>query len=81
MVITFANFLAGYLTHFVRAHLNLALGVHVARGVYVVSPLDARKDHELMVIGAPCNLEQWVEAVHAVLKYVWSFLLQICLTK
>ncbi len=71
MLINFAFFLAGYLTHFVRAHLNLGLGVRVARGIYVVSPLDARKDHELMVISVSGNLKQWVEAVHAVLKYVW----------
>ena len=36
----------------------------------MISPLDARKDHELMVIGGIDNLEQWVKAVHAVFRFV-----------
>ena len=63
-----------YLSDLVRGHMSLGLGVEVGGGVAVVAPLDARKDHELMVVGANDDsttivTDRWIEAFHAVLRY------------
>ena len=43
--------------------MALGLAVKVADDVYIVSPLDAHKDHELMVVGSKRD-KNWIRAVY-----------------
>ncbi len=62
-----------YVKDFVQAHLDLGLGV-IFGNVAIISPLDARKDHELMVVANDADCRElfsadWIKAVHAVIRY------------
>jgi hypothetical protein len=55
-----------YIADYVRAHVLIGLGVRVGEAV-VISPLDARKDHEFVIVSPRPNAD-YVNAFHTVYR-------------